>query len=615
MTRSVSALTLLAASLLAPAPARAQTPAQAQPVTTLKLTTRAVVVDVVVTDSKGHPVHNLKPSDFTLLESGKPQSLAHVDEHTPKAPGPPPILPKFPPGTFTNFSIAPPDSAINVLLLDALNTPLEDQVFVRQEMMKYLKTPRPGLRMAIFGLGSQLRLLQGFTTDPELLRAVVSGKKIELQASPILNDQLTNRDLNPAAPVDPNANSITDMGNVPSNDIMAANVKQFQAERTSFQLALRTRVTLEALNILGRYLGSLPGRKNLIWFADSFPINILPDGSLRFPFAAAESMAGEFRDTANLLARAQVAVYPIDARGLVGSPLLDATSTDADAGFASAPGAAGAIDKHSESILEQNTAGQSTMMLMAENTGGKAFVNNNDLKKAVEQAVEAGSNYYTLTYSPTDPDWHGDFRKLEVKLAASGYKLAYRRGYFADDPDSTHPATSAEAAGKPVTAYDPMHVAMLLGGPDPTEIIFSATVHPTTGDVEPDLAPGNKGDPKSGPFKRYTISFKVDGKAVAGPAAANGDHHLDIGFATYVYSEQDKLVDIALNRIVTDIPKDRTEGMIQDGLSYTQEVSVPTKGGPYFLRIGVQDQTTNKVGALEISVSKVANLPPITPKP
>ena len=55
--------------------------------------------------------------------------------------------------------------------------------------------------------------------------------------------------------------------------------------------------------------------------------------------------------------------------------------------------------------------------------------------------------------------------------------------------------------------------------------------------------------------------------------------------------------------------------MIHDGLSYTQEVSVPTKGGPYFLRIGVQDQTTNKVGALEISVSKVANLPPITPKP
>ena len=130
MTRLLLACTVLAAFFPALA---AQVPAeQTPPVATLHATTRLVVVDVVVTDSKGRPVHNLKPSDFTLTESGKSQSIGHVEEHTPGTVDAPAPLPKFPAGTFTNYSVAPASSALNVLLLDALNTPLEDQIFVRQ---------------------------------------------------------------------------------------------------------------------------------------------------------------------------------------------------------------------------------------------------------------------------------------------------------------------------------------------------------------------------------------------------------------------------------------------------------------------------------------------------
>jgi VWFA-related protein len=580
-------------------------------VPTLRLTSRAVVVDVVVTDSKGRPVHDLKLSDFNVLESGKPQTVTHFEEHTAATSVALPPLPKFPPGTFTNLSVSPQTGSINVLLLDALNTPLEDQAFVRQEMLKYLKTPRPAGAMAIFGLNAQLRLLQGFTTDPDLLRAVVSGKKPEMKASPILNNASNSGDLNADAPVDPNAVSLDAMGNQVTTDIMAANIKQFQAERASFQLSLRTRVTLEALNLLGRYLGGLPGRKNLIWFADSFPINVLPDGDLRYPFAAAENMADAFRDTSNLLARSQVSVYPIDARGLLGTNPLNTDTTKVDSTYASAPGAAGAIDSHRETLLEQNTAGQSTMLLMAEQTGGKAFINSNDLKKAVEQAVDAGANYYTLSYAPTNSDWRGDYRKIEVKLAQQGYKLAYRRGYFADDPNAIQHATTAEAAGKQAINIDPMRVAMLFGGPDPTEIVFSATVHPATGTPEPGLAPGNRGDAKSGPFKRYTVAFKVDGNALAAPATPKGDRRLDMGFAVYVYDSNGKVVDSVANHAANEIPKDSYDAMLRAGLAFRQDVSVPVKGGPYFLRIGVQDQTTSHVGAVEIPIDKVANLPPL----
>ncbi len=85
----------------------------------------------------------------------------------------------------------------------------------------------------------------------------------------------------------------------------------------SFQPQLRARYTLDAHNLLARDLSNLPGRKNLIWFSGSFPISILPDPSLKDPFAVMASSEDEFKETVDLLVLSQVAVYPIDARGLM----------------------------------------------------------------------------------------------------------------------------------------------------------------------------------------------------------------------------------------------------------------------------------------------------------
>ena len=111
------------------------------------------------------------------------------------------------------------------------------------------------------------------------------------------------------------------------NPEIIAHLKQFEAQRSSDDAQSRARCTLQALNQMARYLAGLLGRKNLIWFSGSFPINILPDGSLvdtfanipnstADPFAAVANYSEEFRETTELLARSQVAVYPIDARGL-----------------------------------------------------------------------------------------------------------------------------------------------------------------------------------------------------------------------------------------------------------------------------------------------------------
>jgi VWFA-related protein len=359
----------------------------------------------------------------------------------------------MPPGFFTNWTPTPPNNAVNILLLDTLNTPLQDQSFVHDQLKQYLKTTKPGARIAIFGLTTRLNLLQGFTSDPELLKTAINQKK--LQASPLLDDPVGGGN-----GLQPLSDTVSSFGNASEIADILTNLKQFDAEQQSFQFQLRARYTLDALNQLARYLSGIPGRKNLIWFSGSFPINILPDGDLQDPFE------DEFRDTTNLLTLNQVAVYPVDARGLMVSPIFNAANSGSQYGRDRT-----AASKEEAKFFQQTAAEHATMLKMAEQTGGKAFINTNGLSQAVASAIDAGSNYYTLAYSPTNTKWNGTFRKIQVNLQQRGYTLSYRRGYYADDPDGPtkhYGATTTTPTTKPA---DPMNAAMMRGGPDPTQII------------------------------------------------------------------------------------------------------------------------------------------------
>jgi VWFA-related protein len=147
---------------------------------------RVVVEEVVVTNGKGEPVTGLHKGDFEILEDGKPQTIATFEEHH----GAPPTqmkLPPLPPNVYTNFPLTQTADSVNVLLLDALNTPLADQTYVHQQMIKYLGTIPPGTRVAIFTLASRLRMIQGVTTDSAELLAVLKDKKwAEPNPSPLL---------------------------------------------------------------------------------------------------------------------------------------------------------------------------------------------------------------------------------------------------------------------------------------------------------------------------------------------------------------------------------------------------------------------------------------------
>jgi VWFA-related protein len=615
--------TLASAQTQQPAAAQQPAPTAQQPphsgVATLRAGTQLVVVDVVVTDKNQKPIHGLTASDFTLTEENVSQVVKHFEEHTALTPADAtkfPSLPKLPPGVFTNYTPQPVNGAVNVLLLDVLNTPVTSQMYVRQQLLAYLNAAPPGARIAIFGLTNQLTILQGFTSDPGILKAVASGKVGK--NSPLLQDAVGGSGIQNST-----ADDLEDQGADPTT---IANLRQFDAQQQSFQLQLRVKYTLDAMNQLARYLSTIPGRKNLIWFSGSFPISVLPDttGNLPDPFAVVADYEKEFRDTVNLLARSQVAVYPIDARGLTNAPTFDASTTRNYTGGRGSARMTQDLNKFST----DTSAEHSTMSQMAEATGGHAFFNTNGLTQAVATAVNDGSNFYTLTYTPANPARDGKFRKIKVQLARGGVNLAYRHGYYADDPDKGPPATNngqpqSNVADSAVTAgartsLQTMRVAMMRGSPTPSEIIMKVAVFPVGPSTQTEDNPARDNiltETVHGPFRRYSVSYAIEPSDITFRRFPDGKIHADFELVIFVFNPAGVLV----NRLSTGLhiasSLDEIKKNVANGIQYRQEISAPAKG-EYFFRIVVHDLTRDRLGAVEVATSEVKNLqPPTAPPP
>lgn len=584
-------------------------------VTILHAHTNLVVVDVVVTDSKHNPVHGLKASDFTLLENNKPQQIRNFDEHSATedtemfTPGP-----KLPAGLFTNQAPAPAAGPVNVLLLDYLNTPLAVQPYARKQLLDFLDKAPKGTRIAIFGLTEKLDMLQGFTTDPAVLRNALTAKSGAPRASDLLLDSTNGGTMNDTTLSDNllGGQTVAD-GGFWTQD-MIDDIGRFQAIQTAFTEDLRAKYTLAGFQLLARYLVGIPGRKNVIWFSAGFPLNVDPNPNLADPNDSVVRNDEQVRITDNMLTRAQVAVYPVDARGVFTDPAKDAMNNVTSI---SATSGSDAAEEQME-FMQQTSQEHESMFAMAEDTGGEAFVNTNNLTAAVTKAVEDGSNYYTLTYTPTNPEWDGRFRAFKLKVEQQpGLKLSYRTGYFADDPNDR----SKVVAGETAMASGPantMVTAMMHGGPDPAEILFKVRIRPAAAPPEETPLANNKTNPDPkvkvvGPFKEYGVDLVPDAHAVSCPLTPTGAHRCALEVLTYVYDRDGQLLITAHNAVsqalsAADYAKMQNSGM----MAFHQEVSVPVKG-QYSLRCAIHDLNSDRVGAVEVPVSAVAKLDPLKP--
>jgi VWFA-related protein len=597
-----------------PSPVAGTQPGASSSITTLHTYSNLVVIDVVVDDAKGNPIHGLKASDFDLTENNKPQAIRNFQEHTSAETNKVIRVPKLPAGMFSNRSPSPASGPVNVLLLDYLNTPLSAQPYARKQLIDYLDKAPPGTRIAIFGLTTRLFMLQGFTSDPELLKAALSLKKGGApQASQILSDVTNGGTQGDTTLSDALAGPTEAALAGGLNADMIADAMRFEAFQSSFELDLRAKYTLGGFEQLARYLMGIPGRKNVIWYSASFPLDVEPNPALADPQDSVVRNDDEVRRTDNLLTRAQVAVYPVDARGLMTDQSQSVVNNTALGGADAA--------NATMTFLQQTSQEHETMYSMAEDTGGEAFVNTNDLTHAVAKAINDGSNYYTLTYTPTNKEWDQRFRAIKIKLQDQPKaQLSYRNGYYADDPNDRSKWVS-QAAATAVSAPTTMATALIHGGPDPAEILFKIRVRPAATPPEDAVIKNNQTnpDPKvkvQGPYKEYGVDLVPDPHALSCPLNAAGAHSCALELATFVYDRDGTLLISTSNGIRATLSAEDYDKLLGTpdkpgpGMAFHQEVSVPVKGY-YYLRTAIHDLNSDRVGAVEVPVAAVAHLQPL----
>ncbi len=564
-----------------------------------KANARVVLVDVVVTKGNDEPVTGLKQEQFQVLEDGRPQTLASFEEHQ-GIPDVPELsrMAKLPPNVFSNAPLAKAGEAANVLLLDSLNTDLTDQSYVHAQMLKYLKDLRPGTRLAIFTLGDRLRFVQGFTEDPALLMAAMNGKKGA--GNPELSSLLqTASEQNANQQLVGQMQAMAAATQSASIQAAASALTQFLSENAGSQTGVRVSRTLEAIDQLAMYLQAIPGRKNVIWFSGSFPLNTLSsDPNMMRDYAS------QLGNAANLLAAARVAIYPIGVGtvGLAPNRIYD-FSQQQPSNIATATPERQMTQFQNHSLNTESTErvqSGASLQEMATNTGGEAFLNSNGFNDVIDHVIKTGTYYYTLTYSPTNQNMDGALRRIQIKLPDGKYKLAYRRGYYATK-DFMSPVMKASTSG------DPLRPLMDHGTPDATAILYTTKVTPAAQPrtLEPGATSGRAGDNEklSGTVTRYAVTFTVSPEHLALETSAGHAHRGNVEVTLLAYDRDGIPVNWMVRMLQVRVPRERYEQAQANGVGFNLEMDVPASG--VYLRSGIYDMGSNKAGTLEIPLAAV----------
>ncbi len=576
-----------------------QSPAdmQSAPQLTIRQTVRRVVVDVMVRDAHGKPVHGLTANDFSIIEDKEQQRILSFDAYDFEKPS---IsrganAPPLPPNMFVNVPAAPEHGPLYVILYDLVNTETEDQMTARGQILKFIRSKPDGTRFALFTTTDKLRMVQGFTDDKELLYSALDPK-------------------NPHP-------------RVPRVFLLGVNYGRGDPY-----------TALDMLTHLGQYLDGIPGRKNLIWVAGQFDVAMFPREQ------DPQDLQEQTREEVNALAQAQVAVFPIDVRGVVVNPEGALTGARPNGGAVnqSDPGAANAPSSSSLSnptnnpiLVGMQQAGHggslnrsyATEDLVASMTGGRAFYSTNDLTEALSEATEEGGNYYTLTYSPPSGPDDGKCHNIIVKTTQPGYELSYRRNYCHTPLISAPPDEVADKSSPsvplifPLAAGDVLQGNMRLGAPMVHDLVFSAHVRTEGGSAmatptqmiqlteQADLYRTHRRNRPAKPLapvriQMYSVDYRVlDPQFKA--RAARGGSQPTLEFAMAGFDNDGRV----LNGVVNDaMPEASSEpGENKSGIFRVhQTLIVPVSA--VSIRVGVRDRASDRMGTLEVPL-------PLKPEP
>jgi hypothetical protein len=282
------------------------------------------------------------------------------------------------------------------------------------------------------------------------------------------------------------------------------------------------------------------------------------------------------RLTAQLAAN-QVAVYPIDARGvIVAQP--DGATRDSEI---FSPSGAAAISGWLGAQSEEIRSTYETMFDIAAQTGGRAFVNQNTFLPAINRIVDSGSNYYMTAYRPSNNRWDGRFRKIQVKTSRPGVKLLYRTGYYAIEDPSTLPLLQDRERA--------LQIAMQPAAPPSTTLIIKTRVTPPQDAAKP-----------------VQLDFLVDVNdlAVVEEHATPKKTNIDVMFVASAFDPQGHIAQSRGWSVKNGYSDGDFHELLRRGLQIHQDFALPP--GAYQLRLGVLDRNSGKVGTLDVPVNIVS---------
>jgi len=568
-------------------------PQQSQPTGgTFSAESNMVLVPVVVADGSGKHITGLQQSDFTIKDNGKEQKIVSFEE-VKEAPAAKLLKPSEP-GVFSNsINAGGAAHGVTIIVLDQVNTPFLDQSYARAELLKFLAghinaSEPTGLIM----LGRKgVRVIHDFTTDTAVLLAAL--KKVSSRSDTLNPSDSTNMNLAPTGVSGAALNQLTgvDRGTaVFETSALDEFYNGTDGGYGAYQTEQAIEITLSALMHIAEAMEGIAGRKSVIWATGGFPFTLTEGGeiaSLRYYSTGATrgelgggtaggvlgssgnlpplpesnnttaddlfaNLRPQVQRTMQALAKAQISIYPIDARGMVA--------------FSSAASSRVRLGDVYGTEIQTHT----TMNEIASVTGGKAYYNTNDITGAFMKATGESAQYYMIGYyaeKEKKVGWH----KLKVTVARPGVDVRARSGYMSGvTPNPKKPEDFAKLE---------IHAAVV-SPLDYTSLPIRVYFDPATAGT------GNK--------KR--VPFEI----VAQPGAAAVDsankNHVQLDFLVIARDSKGQPVGQVGQKIEANLQDSQLKQFSTEGLNYKQALQLPP--GSYNLVFVVRDNLTGKIGSV-----------------
>lgn len=540
----------------------------------VKFTARSelVLIPTLVTDKSGNHITGLKKEDFTVLENGAEQKVATFEEITSDAQRM--TRPRNPNEFSNSLAGGSTNRRITLIVLDFINTKFADQAYARQDLIKYLtQSVDQHEPTALYTLTRNgIQVIHDFTTDPRVLVAAlhkVKGDPVQMVDSDEDVDAMSGT----ATAAAPGGGGAKGSGGSKGSDSVASEVQNLQAmlqesalNFQSFEQRVAITYTLDGMQQVAQTLAGFPGRKSLIWASGGFPFSV-SDNTMQLAPAGRDTLSDVlplYEHTWQLLNDAQIALYPVDVKGLQNTALPSISAPTTSASMRN-PG------QTYRRLSWRQMDTQGTFQTFASMTGGRAYYNSNDLVKGFRDAVNDSAEYYMLGYYLDRSQTKSGWRRLAVKVKRDRVEVRARSGFFVTnatvDPENSRNSDISSALQSPLDYSSLALVAIwdkIEPGKDPGKKRVNYEIH-----VAPDAALIDSADHNHVVMDFVALAKTPEGKPVDHPTGQKIDVHLAL---------------------------ERLPAIRQQGVAYSGALDLAP--GEYAVRFVVRDDLSGRIGSV-----------------